>query len=267
VAPGAVSLPRATRAQLAGLAGLREAAGRRACGQLLVEGPTLLLEALDAGLLPALVAVEDPPAEGAQPALERARAAGAPLVAASARDAARVSDREHARGLLAAVPQPPPWDGALPAEGPVLLLALCGLQDPGNVGTLLRSARAFGAAAVLVLPGSADPFGPKVVRASAGAALRVPLATLQAAVLPDLARRQRLALLAAAPPRPGAGRAPAPAAPPARCLLLLGHETRGVPGIEGAQPAVVPHGPGVESLNVAMAGTILLADWYRAHRA
>lgn len=260
-----MSLPPATRAQLAELAGLREAAGRRESGRLLVEGPRLLLEALDAGLVPALVAAEDPPDAGAREALARARAAGAPVVRVAARDAARVSDREHARGLLAAVPQPQPWDGALAADGPALLLALCGLQDPGNVGTLLRSARAFGAAAVLLLPGSADPFGPKVVRASAGAALRVPLAATQAADLAGLARRHGLRLLASAPPRTGSGGSPAP--PPARCLLLLGHETRGVPGIEGALPAVVPHGSGVESLNVAMAGSILLADWYRAHRA
>jgi len=262
-----VSLVPATRAQLAALADLREASGRRASGRLLVEGPTLLLEALAAGLLPALVAAEDPPADGAREALERARAAGAPLVGVSARDAARISDREHARGLLAAVPQPRAWDGVLPAVGPVLVLALCGLQDPGNAGTLLRSARAFGAAAVLFVPGSADPFGPKVVRASAGAALRVPLGAAETSALPALARRHGLRLLAAQPPRADAGPGSAHGAPPARCLLLLGHETRGVPGLPDAEPAVVPHEPGVESLNVAMAGSILLADWYRAHRA
>ena len=90
------------------------------------------------------------------------------------------------KGLDAAVPQPPRWDGQLARTGPALLVALCGLQDPGNVGTLLRSARAFGAAAVLLTEGSADAFGPKVVRASAGAALWLPTAETGLAGLPAL---------------------------------------------------------------------------------
>jgi len=260
-----LSLPPATRAQRAALAGLREAHARRASGQLLVEGPTLLAEALEAGLVPALVALEQPLPEAARAVVERARAAGAELVALDARSAARASDREHAHGLLAAVPQPPRWDGRVPASGPALLLALCGLQDPGNVGTLLRSARAFGATACLLLPGSADPFGPKVVRASAGAALRLPSAEVPADGLAALAQRHGLQTCAAQPPRPGARAARWQ--PPARCLLLLGHETRGLPAAADAAPACVPHDPGVESLNVAMAGSILLADWYRERRA
>jgi len=72
-------------------------------------------------------------------------------------------------------------------------------------------------------------------------------------------------LAAAEPPR--AGVRGAPWDPPARCLLLLGHETRGVPDLPQAVPARVAHEPQVESLNVAMAGSILLADWYRKRRA
>jgi RNA methyltransferase, TrmH family len=257
--------PAATRAQLAALAALHEAAGRRESGRLLVEGPTLLLEALAARLVPDLVALDERPPPAAAEAAQRARAAGATLVSLTTRAAARLSDREHAPGLLAAVPQPRRWDGELPRAGPALLVALCGLQDPGNVGTLLRSARAFGAAAVLFTAGTADAFGPKVVRSSAGAALWLPTAEAELAGLPALARRHGLQLAAAAPPRPGTPRAAW--SPPARCLLLLGHETRGVPELPDAAPAHVPHEPQVESLNVAMAGSILLADWYRAQGA
>jgi TrmH family RNA methyltransferase len=255
--------PPATRAQLAELAALHEATERRRCGRLLVEGPVLLSEALDAGLVPALVAVDEAPSPAALAVVARAQAAGALIVTLAGRAAGRLSDREHAPGLLAAVPQPPRWDGLLPS-GPALLVALCGLQDPGNVGTLLRSARAFGAAACLLAEGSADAFGPKVVRASAGAALRLPTAEIALAALADLSRRHGLHLAASAPPRPGAHTR---WSPPARCLLLLGHETRGVPEVPGAAPAVVAHEPAVESLNVAMAGSILLADWYRTHLA
>ncbi len=278
--------PPATRAQVADLLALRTARDRRELGRCLVEGATLLAEALDAGLQPALVAAGPDLPEAAQAVLARARAAGAPVVALDRRAADRLSDREHAPGLLAAVPLPPPWDRSLPASGPALVLALCGLQDPGNVGTLLRAAQAFGARACIVAPGTADPFGPKVVRASAGAALRLPLLALGADEIAELARGASLALRAAVHPRAlpaglaaggagGAGRggsgghdggAGDGASLPERCLLLLGHETRGVPALAGATPVCVPQEPGVESLNVAVAGAILLADWYRARR-
>ena len=257
--------PRATRAQVEALRELRDAAGRRASGRLLVEGATLLAEALDAGLPPALLAGERATLEAAALLVSRAAAAGAAVVELDARAAERLSDREHAPGLLAAVPQPPRWDGRLPPRGAALLVALCGVQDPGNVGTLLRSARAFGAAACLLTEGTADAFGPKVVRASAGAALRVPTTSVDEGELAARASALGLQLAAAQPPLAGLG--VAPWRPPPRCLLLLGHETRGVPAVAGAAPAVVPHEPGVESLNVAMAGSILLADWYRAHGA
>lgn len=257
--------PVATHAQVGLLSDLSLARGRREQGCCLIEGEILLDEALAAGLVPKLVAVGPALPESAQQAVRRAAERGASVVSLSERAAARLSDREHAPGLLAAVPLPPCWDGRLSAAGPVLLLGLCGLQDPGNVGTLLRSALAFGAHAALLLPGTADPFGPKVVRASAGAVLRLPVSEVEPEELGRLAQVQRLQLVAAQPPR-AEGAAPVVAkAPglPERCLLLLGHETRGVPTLAGMSSASVPHEPAVESLNTAMAGSILMADWYR----
>jgi TrmH family RNA methyltransferase len=259
-----VSWPAATRAQARFLGNLRRARERRESGCCLVEGATLLGEALGAGLTPRLIAVADDLPEPELDLVRRAERAGAEVVGVSARSAERLSDREHARGLLAAVPLPPSWTGALPENGPVLAIVLCGLQDPGNVGTLLRSARAFGAAVVLATPGSADPFGPKVVRASAGASLHVPTAESPWESLGEVARRSRLAIAAARPPSAGAG--PAIETLPDRCLLLLGHETQGLPELRGATTVSVPHEPCVESLNVAMAGSILMAGWYRARR-
>jgi TrmH family RNA methyltransferase len=263
--------PPATRAQVADLVALRTPQDRRAAGRCLVEGATLLGEALDAGLRPALVAVGQDLPETAEAVVLRAQAAGAPIVALDRRAAERLSDREHAPGLLAAVPLPEPWSGRLPAGGPALLLALCGLQDPGNVGTLLRAARAFGATACLVTAGSADPFGPKVVRASAGAAFRLPVQAAEPDAIAELARTHALQLAAAVHPRALSAGVPGAAGPvafalPERCILLLGHETRGVPPLPGSLPVTVPHEPVVESLNVAVAGSILLADWYRARR-
>ena len=259
--------PPATAAQVELLVDLRLPRGRREQGCCLIEGETLLGEALEAGLLPRLVAVGPDLPEAAQPLLERAAQQGASVVALTERGARRLSDREHAPGLLAAAPLPPAWDGALPDAGPALLLGLCGLQDPGNVGTLLRSGLAFGASAALLLPGTADAFGPKVIRASAGAALRLPVSEVEADSLVRLAEARRVQLVAAQPPRAPSAPAGADAARlPERCLLLLGHETRGVPPLPGLQSASVPHEAAVESLNSAMAGSILLADWYRQHR-
>jgi TrmH family RNA methyltransferase len=259
-----VNDPQVSRAQTDLLADLAGAAGRRREGCCLVEGETLLREALGAGLVPRLVAVAPAAAEAARGAVEAARAAGATVVTLSERAAARISAREHAPGLLAAVPLPPTWAGPPAPTGPALLIALCGVQDPGNVGTLLRSALAFGATALLVTPGTADPFGPKVVRASAGAALRLPCASTTPEALTDLSLSAGLALCVALPPRAAGA---VLAVLPARCLLLLGHETRGVPPMAGARAVCVPQSAATESLNVAMAGSILLAGWYAAQRA
>lgn len=252
-----------TRAELQQLERLQRRKDRRESGLCLVEGPLLLREALAAGLVPELVAAEEDLQGAALDVVARAAAAGARIVTVEARAAARVSDREHARGLLAAVPQPERFDiedaHAVPADGPVLVLLLAGLQDPGNVGTLLRSARAFGAAGCLCTEGTADPFGPKVVRASAGAALHLPTTSATLEQGTDLARRFELTVAVAVPPREGAGGPGSDV--PSRCLLVLGHETRGAPDVNGT-PVSVAHEPAVESLNVAMAGSVLMAGWY-----
>jgi len=264
----ALSAPPATRAERKALGELRRARVRRETGRLLVEGARLLGEALGAGLDPDLVAVTESEAARHGALLERAAAAGARVVALDPGQVDAIADREHGPGLLASVAAPAPWNGALPEAGPALALVLAGLQDPGNVGTLLRAARAFGARGVWLLPGCADATGPKVVRASAGAALHLPVASLApdaAAALPRRARAAGLACVRAEPPHVAEERAPG--AVPARALLVLGHETRGVPeGLAGAT-VCVPQDPAVESLNVAMAGSILLAGWYAAHRA
>lgn len=259
----------ATRAELAGLRDLSRAAVRRERGTCLVEGATLLGEALAAGCRPRLVAwAEDGPAPDGS-LLERAAAAGAQLVQAPAERLVKLADRRHGPPLLAEVDRPAPADpSCLPASGPALVVVLCGLQDPGNVGTLLRSSRAFGAAVLLALPGTADPWGPKVVRASAGSCFGLPLARLDdAAALGDWSGPAGLETCRAEPPGPDAGPPPAGDGSllPERCLLLLGHETRGPSG--AGRAVAVPQEPAVDSLNVAMAGSILLADWYRAWRA
>ncbi|MFT7462820.1 MAG: TrmH family RNA methyltransferase [Pseudohongiellaceae bacterium] len=260
----------ATRAELRQLASFARARDRRGAGECLVEGATLLGEALDAGLRPRVVAVSEQLAAEQQELLERAAAAGAEVLLAEAESLARAADRERGPALLAAVDMAEAGNlSDLPTSGAALVAVLCGLQDPGNVGTLLRSARAFGAALCVCLPGTADVWGPKVIRSSAGAVFSLPVLALPS--LDELLGASDLTPAAALPPvargvQGGAAESPGSLLPqlPDRCLLLLGHETRGIQAAGAVSSVTVPQMPGVDSLNVAMAGSILMADWYRA---
>lgn len=146
-----------------------------------------------------------------------------------------------------------------PAHGRVVHLH--GLGDPGNVGTVLRSAHAFGAAAVTIGPATADPYGPKAVRASMGAIFAVPIARLERrppAGLPGAT----IALVARAG-RPLAEIAGGLAG--ADVGLLVGAERDGLPDDVVAACDHVAHIPiRGESLNAAMAATVALYELSRA---
>jgi TrmH family RNA methyltransferase len=135
--------------------------------------------------------------------------------------------------------------------GPVCV-ALWGVRDPGNVGTVLRSARAFGAGSVAIGPQTADPFGTKAVRASMGAIFEVPVARVEdVAQLPA----PRIALVA------GEGE---PLAGPSQGTLVVGAEREGLPADIVAACDEIRHIPiGSESLNAAMAATVALYEWTR----
>jgi len=140
----------------------------------------------------------------------------------------------------------------LPTGNRDVLLALWRIADPGNVGTILRTADAFGAG-VALSDGCADPTGPRAVRASAGAIFRVPISGWSD--LPD----HRLGLVA----RDGEPLADALLEPP--LALLLGSEREGLPAEAlAAARSVSIHMPGeAESLNVAAAGAIALYELHR----
>jgi TrmH family RNA methyltransferase len=137
------------------------------------------------------------------------------------------------------------------ATGP-LCLALWGLNDPGNVGTALRSALAFGAASVALGPGTADPYGHKAVRASMGAVFSVPLARVRdVAELPG----RRVALVA------GDGMTLQALQGDEPRTYVVGAEREGLPADVVAGCDEVAHIPiAFESLNAAMAATIALYE-------
>ena len=138
-----------------------------------------------------------------------------------------------------------------------VVVALDGVQDPGNVGTIVRLAAAFDCAGVVLLPGSADAFGPKAVRASVGAVLSVPIANATAA---DLVRSGL--------PMFAADARGVDATLPPNAIIVFGSEGRGVSDEirSHAAPIAIPISSRVESLNVAASAAILLAKSYEARR-
>ena len=142
-------------------------------------------------------------------------------------------------------------------------LALEGVQDPGNVGTILRTADALGADGLLLLPGCADLFNPKTVRASMGALFRLPVWRCTLAELRTLGERSSLPLLGSAL---GADAADVRRAGLERAVTLIGSEGRGLSG--GALAICggtvrIPMRERCESLNAAAAAAILLWEGFR----
>ena len=166
---------------------------------------------------------------------------------------------EQPQGVLAVAEIPRrALDDVRVAGEPAVLLVLDAVQDPGNFGTLVRTAEALGALGVLALPGTVDPWNPKSVRAAMGSSFRLPV--VQAgweAAGPWLAAHAFTVVAAEV------GAPPLPDPPPRRAALVLGNEGAGV-GAETRERADVrvgiPLRGRAESLNVAAAGAILLHE-------
>lgn len=162
-----------------------------------------------------------------------------------------VSDTRHPQNILGLFERPRSSAAEILARRETVAVALDGVQDPGNVGTIVRLAAAFDAAGVLLLPGCADPFGPKAIRSSAGAILSVPVAPVAASDLLSAG----LPLLAA----DASGRTVDP--PSSNAVLVFGNEGAGVSEevLRHATPIAIATSGRVESLNVASSAAILLS--------
>ncbi len=231
--------------------------GREAAGRFLVEGEVMLREALKCGLALREVLAEESLAELAEE-FER-RGARAYLAPRSLLEA--VCDTRTPQGICASfdLPVPLPLNGA-----PGRVVALDGVQDPGNVGTIWRTADAAGFSAILFGGGCADPLSPKVQRAAMGSGFRVPfvLAEDLPAALLDLKARGWMVLASDlrggdfyARPDPGE-----------RFALVIGNEARGISdATRAAASALVklPMRGGAESLNAAVAAGIMMYELMR----
>lgn len=158
-------------------------------------------------------------------------------------------------------------------EGSALVVVLVAVQDPGNVGTILRSAEAFGATGAVTTRGTADPWSPKALRASAGSALRLPLLRGMAIpVLLALLKRHRLKIVATSAHTATNERSLDPSAGILRgpLAILIGSEGAGLPAeVERASDVTVsiPMSSPVESLNAGIAASLVLYEAARQRKA
>jgi TrmH family RNA methyltransferase len=148
------------------------------------------------------------------------------------------------------------------ARHPVVVLD--GVQDPGNVGTLLRTAFALGCPGAVLLKGTADPANPKALRAAAGASFRLPLAVASDEQLAAWLKRNGIVLWVS----DAAGTPIRRLAAPARLAVVVGNEGAGVrPAVTALSHdrVAIPLARGAESLNVAVAAGIILHEVQREH--
>lgn len=228
-------------------------------GLAVAEGFHLLEEALRSRCeIPAVIAAESAQAVVSKHlgGLKRTRVA-----AVSDKTFERLATTDSPQGVIALV-RPPHWTLEHLVRGKPLVVVLDGVQDPGNAGSMVRAAEAFGATGAAFLKGSVNPYNPKCLRASAGSMFRLPvLAGLEHSLLAAALKQKEVSLYAALP---RATRTLGQADFTGPCAMVIGSEGRGVtPALaKSAIPIRIPT-CGVESLNAAVAAGILL---YEAQR-
>lgn len=166
----------------------------------------------------------------------------------------RISDTETSQGILLVLPFP---ELSLPSKLDFCLV-LDGIQDPGNLGTILRAAAAFGVQSIFYTPGTVDPYSPKVVRSAMGAHFKLPIQEADTEKIKELAQKTRLYLTDVEDGIPCWGadlRQPV--------SMVIGSEAFGVSDAVRAVPhqkLLIPMPGDMESLNAAMSASILLYE-------
>jgi TrmH family RNA methyltransferase len=213
---------------------------------------------------------------------ERLARAGAPILPVTTAVLESIVPGSGDQGILIVLPRPDtglesaapdrPEGARLPAGSgatgaPPLWLAAHGVQDPGNLGGLVRSAAALGASAIALLEGCADPFSSRAVRAAMGAHFRVRIALATASAWIGLMEESGIALVAAAS---NAGVPPAAVDLRGPTALVVGSEGTGLPAsilAAAARRVRIPMAAGTESLNVHASAAILLYEVARQRRS
>jgi TrmH family RNA methyltransferase len=252
-------------ATVARLRRLHDRKGRTSAGAFLAEGPDCVRAAVEAGWATSVLASVD------HELTDWLVSQGIRVVPAAPRVVDAACDTASSQGIVAECSIPrSDLGGLLAATGPVVVCER--ISDPGNLGTIIRTAEAVGAAGVITTEGSVDPWNPKAVRASAGSSFRVPIAPDRPveAILAASAEAGRwsIALAGDAPEDvvPQIQHARAGGYGPKELTWVVGSEARGIStqmraGVSAT--ARLPMAPTVESLNAAVSVAICLyaADW------
>ena len=240
--------------------------GRERRGLTLAEGVRLVEEAIAAGIALHGAAVS--------PALETTArghslksaltARGVRLQEVSDAELADLADTEQPQGVVAVI-EPRRWElGDIRVAPGSVILVLDAVQDPGNVGTMLRTALGLGAAGAVALKGTAELTSPKVLRGSMGALFRLPSVASDAEEFLRWAREHEVRILVTAADGEPLRAERASRAPVA---VVVGNEGAGVGATMAAaadRRVAIPLAPGAESLNVAVAAGIFLHEVTRA---
>ncbi|MGC5586070.1 TrmH family RNA methyltransferase [Ornithinimicrobium sp. W1665] len=265
--PPPLRTPRSERVRQVAALGRRAARDRQ--GRFLVEGPQAVRELVGYAASAAEALYVTPAAlERHGPLVEEARALGVRVQECTEEVLRVMAGTEHPQGLLAVAGRVDvPLDRALDAVGTTgFVVVLAHVRDPGNAGTVLRAADAFGASAVLVSAASVDVYNPKVVRSTVGSLFHLPVSVgTPVGELLEACRARGIRLLAA----DGSGPTPLPdvdlTGPHA---WVMGNEAWGLPPevLDGCDDVVSVPIRRAESLNLAMAATVCLhASSARTH--
>jgi TrmH family RNA methyltransferase len=240
---------------------LKDRAGRVASGQYIVEGPAIVAEALALGAVREIWCTEE--------ALVHMPRGVEPDVITTSAVMKQVSDTTTPQGVLAIcnVPSIQP-DEIWSANAPIVVADR--ISDPGNLGTILRTAAALGLAGVITTAGSADLYGPKVVRSSAGAIVRIPaVGAVPADEIIKAARSASRAIIVLDGDAPQqVFDALAEGSAPANAVWVVGSEAHGAAGefLEAADLlTALPMPGGTESLNAAVSLSVALYAAWNIH--
>jgi TrmH family RNA methyltransferase len=224
-----------------------------------IEGLHLLQEAIRSGLPLKTVFV----ASGHEGLLEQLAIGDAEVLVASEEVFRSATTTEHPQGIAALV-EAPSFTMNDVLQGTPLVVVAAALQDPGNLGTLVRSAEAFGATGMVLLPGTVSLWNGKSLRASSGSAFRLPVVGLSPEDAFRSLREAGVRIVAAVAREGGETDLRRPTA------LLIGNEGAGLPDawIAAADARVtIPCSGPVESLNAAIAGSVLLYEAMQQRRS
>jgi RNA methyltransferase, TrmH family len=234
-------------------------------GMVAIEGDHLLEEALRSGMVLKTVFVSE------RREVPKMVPRGVEVMRLTEEVFGSVVETQSPQGVAALlVPPVPVLDDVMGGSGKALLILIAvGLQDPGNLGTLVRSAEAFGAAGVLTTPGTVSAWNQKALRASVGSVFRVPVVAVTASEIEGL--KERGVRLIAAVGSDNAGVVEAREMDfTCACAVMIGNEGSGLGAewMEMCDVRVTIRCPGaVESLNAAVAGSLLLYEASRQRAA